>query len=107
MVNITDQDKKIHIAWKLLVQGDHFGEISVINNCPATCSVLTRNYNTLARLYKERYRMLVQEYQEFGRLMVKNTYKYNDPMLTFTKTVLWQIKLFRKLKKSTLYEFIF
>ena len=50
VVNITDHNKKELIAWKLLVQGDHFGEISIIYHCKTTCQVLSRNYNTLARL---------------------------------------------------------
>jgi CRP-like cAMP-binding protein len=34
-VNIRDQHQEDHIAYKLLVEGDHFGEISMVYGCNA------------------------------------------------------------------------
>ena len=34
-INIKDQNGKDHVAYKLVVEGDHFGEISLLFDCPA------------------------------------------------------------------------
>ena len=47
-INITDNQAKEHIAYKLVVEGDHFGEISLLYDCTAQASVISRNYNTLS-----------------------------------------------------------
>ena len=39
--------------------------------------------------------------------MLKNTFKYKDPLIDFTKKVLKQVDLFRNLRKSSLYDFIY
>lgn len=38
------------IAYKLLVEGDHFGEIGVVYDCCRTATIVSRNYNTMANL---------------------------------------------------------
>ena len=46
IVNIRDTQGKEHEAYKLLTEGDHFGEISLLYGCPVTASVIAMNYNT-------------------------------------------------------------
>ena len=49
-IDVRDQNAVDHLAIRLLVEGDHFGELSLLYRCPRTCSVISRNYNTMARL---------------------------------------------------------
>ena len=51
-VNITDENNKEHVAFRLLTEGDQFGEIGLFYGCPRTATVTCRNYNTLASLSK-------------------------------------------------------
>lgn len=49
-INVKDRFSTTHYAVRLLVEGDHFGEIGLIYRCRRTCSVISRNYNTVARI---------------------------------------------------------
>lgn len=49
-INIRDERRNVLVAEKLLVEGDHFGEISVIYGCKRTATVVSRNYNTMASI---------------------------------------------------------
>jgi CRP-like cAMP-binding protein len=60
-VNLIDENRETHIAYKLLVEGDHFGEVGVVYDCHRTATIVSRNYNTLATLSIENYRDLANE----------------------------------------------
>ena len=47
-VNIRDTNREELVAVKLLVEGDHFGEIGVLYECRRTATIVSRNYNTMA-----------------------------------------------------------
>jgi len=49
-VNVRDQSREELVAVRLLVEGDHFGEIGVVYECRRTATVISRNYNTMASL---------------------------------------------------------
>ena len=51
IVMMVDEYKKEHIV-RVLVEGNQFGEIGMVYNCARTATVITRNYNTLAKLSK-------------------------------------------------------
>ena len=59
-----------------MVEGDHFGEIGLIYEVPRTASIVSRNYNTMARITKDRFRELVSEFPEYMEAIKKNTSKY-------------------------------
>jgi CRP-like cAMP-binding protein len=65
VLNIIEDNLKSYDAVKVMVEGDHIGEIGLIYRCKRTASVISRNYNTLARLGKERYREMCFNYPEF------------------------------------------
>jgi hypothetical protein len=52
-VNVIDEFNREHVAIKLLVEGEQFGEIGVMYNCKRTASVYCRKYNTTAVLSKQ------------------------------------------------------
>ena len=49
-VNLKDEKDRTHIGIALLVERDHFGEVSMVYKCQRTATVVSRTYNTLARL---------------------------------------------------------
>ena len=58
IVNQVDQSKYQHDIIRLLTEGDHFGEIALLYHCKRTCTVISRNYNTMARMIQPRFRSL-------------------------------------------------
>jgi CRP-like cAMP-binding protein len=51
-VNIKDNNRREVVGHRLLVEGDHFGEIGLIYDCARTASIQSRNYNTMATISK-------------------------------------------------------
>jgi CRP-like cAMP-binding protein len=58
VMNITEHDLVTRNAVRLLVEGDHIGEIGLLYNCKRTASIVSRNYNVMARLGLHRFREL-------------------------------------------------
>jgi hypothetical protein len=69
IVNVRDQDSKDHDLIRLLVQGDHFGEISSIYRCLTTATVVSRNYNIMALISVDRLRELTVSFPNYLRLV--------------------------------------
>lgn len=65
IVSMIDYDNIRHECLKVLVVSDYFGEISYLHKCPRTCSVISRNYNTMARLSHDRLRMVFNQFPSF------------------------------------------
>ena len=85
LVNIREHDRKEKIAVRVLCEGHHFGEISLIYNCPRTASIQSRNYNTLAGLRKDMFRVIHQEFPEFKQRLIRHLFKYNYRKKEFLK----------------------
>ncbi len=64
-VSIRDQNSRIDLADRRLVAGDHFGEISLIDQIKRTATVISRNYCTLARISYNEYRELSNTFPDF------------------------------------------
>lgn len=62
-------EKKFEYQVAFLKEGDHFGEISMIYKCKRTATVISRNYNTLAKLDEESFKSLISEYPEYLRFL--------------------------------------
>ena len=82
---------------KLLVEGDHFGEISMVYGCERSTSIISRNYNTMARLGYARFRMINTDYSILEKMMKKALFKYTDPRITFIKSVLKKVEYMKQL----------
>jgi len=71
-----------------LEEGEHFGEIHLIWNCARTATVISNNYNTLARLKRDNFEDLVADYPEFETLLKKHVlkvYAQRTKKMTFSK----------------------
>jgi len=69
VVNIKDNRGQEHVAVKLLTEGDYFGEIALIYSCQRSASIVSRNYNTMARISYQYYREIVNEYPDFLKVL--------------------------------------
>jgi CRP-like cAMP-binding protein len=76
VVNLRDHNNNYHLAIKLLVEGDLFGEISLLYNCSNTSEVISRNYNTIARISKPRLRMVFNEHPIFKKYLKRHSIRY-------------------------------
>jgi CRP-like cAMP-binding protein len=55
LVEVKDYKRKEYYV-RNLEPGHHFGEVSIVHNCPRTASVISANYSTFAKL---RYKKLM------------------------------------------------
>ena len=100
LVNIREHDRKEKIAVRVLCEGDHFGEIGLIYNTNRTASVQSRNYNTLAGLRRDMFRIIDQEYPEFKKQIIKYLFKYNYRKKEFIKEAFDKILFLKNLNKT-------
>lgn len=92
-VNIADRAKCNYENFRVLTQGDHFGEISILYNCPRTATILSQGYCTFARLPLENYKRLVSEVPELETELKSYVLQmYNDD-----KPKLWAFETLKKL----------
>lgn len=63
----------------LISDSDHFGEISLLYKCPRQATIISRMYNTTARLSIFRYHMLISDYPEFKEHLEDHVTSYQDP----------------------------
>lgn len=94
-VRVMDERGREHEMIRQLVEGDHFGEISLLYGCKRSASVISRNYNTLAFMTQDRFRELIAEYPEYEAELKKHVrLTYNDPKIRFIKTMLMRVEYF-------------
>ena len=75
----------------MVSEGQHFGEISTLYKCSRTATIVSRLYNTIAKLTYLRFRMISSDYPQFKDFMMESVFKYRDPkkefILNMIKTV--------------------
>lgn len=107
-VNIRDERGREHEGVRLLVEGDHFGEISVIFGCLRSASVISRNYNTLAKMITPRFKELVAEYPEFELALKEHIRKnYRDQKVTFLLNMIQRVDYFKGVDDEILFDIMF
>lgn len=94
-VNFAGTDGRIKIAEKLLIEGDHFGEVSMIYNCARTGTVISRNYNTLCHLSYQRYRLLISEFPIYEKELKRLIFQYDDDRKKFMVKQVQKTECFR------------
>lgn len=107
-VRVRDERGREHEQIRLLVEGDHFGEISLIYKCKRSASVISRNYNTLAKMTGDRYRELVAEYPEYETELKKYIRKtYNDPKIQFILKMLGRVEYLQGIEPEIMFDIMF
>jgi hypothetical protein len=82
---------------------DYFGEIALLHQCKRTCTVISRNYNTMGRITYDRFRMLLHEYPSLRKSMLKKIYKYCDPKIHFVIDIVKKVDFMSKLSQETMH----
>lgn len=73
-VDIINEKREVMKTIKLLIEGAHFGELGLIYDCPRSASVISRNYNQMARLSKLRFIDVRGNFPEFEKLLKKHIF---------------------------------
>ena len=82
-VNMVDYNRNTRTAFKLLVDGNMFGELAIIYNCTRTASIVSKNYNTLGFIDQKGFKDLTNDYPQILDMMKKHIYTYNEPRKQF------------------------
>ena len=99
-ISIKDKDDREIERFKLLVEGDHLGEIALIYKCYRTATCIGRYYNTMARLSAARYNELKCDFPELNMNMKQHLFSYNDVNKEFIYSILARIEYLRKMNNS-------
>ena len=62
----------------VLKEGDYFGEISVINECKRTATVISNNYSTLAFLNSFQFLIIFEKHPEAFKIINEKRRSYQD-----------------------------
>lgn len=87
-MNLRDDVGREQIAFKLLSEGDIFGEICTLFKCKKrSATIISRNYNTMAVLVSLNFKGILQQHANFEECLLKHIYRYNYPY----KSYIWKI----------------
>lgn len=107
-VNIIDENREEKVAIKLLVEGNHFGEVGLLFKTPRTATVISRNYNTMCRLEYGQYRELVSDFPQYQQTLTRYVFsKYQDSRKMFIYRSLSQVSYLRSLPIDVFHEFYY
>jgi CRP-like cAMP-binding protein len=103
----TDNFNRLIYKKRLIVRGDHIGEIGCLFNCNRTCSVMSTNYAILARLTKQRLRMVLSDYPGLRTKFMEYIYGYVDPFKTFIYNVFQSIEYLKDVDKEIFHTLLY
>ena len=107
VVSQIDYQRKNHDVMRLLTEGDHFGEIALIYKCKRTCTIISRNYNTMARITNDRLRNVFNHYPSYKYLLENKIMNYKDPQQQFINSCIKRLPFVKKLSKQTIQAMIY
>lgn len=107
IVNIKNRYENTKIAHKLLVEGDHFGCISLLYNCPTTSSVTSRNFNTMASLNHANFRNILIEFPNYKRHLTRHVMSLKDENKSFILKTFSKIKYLNGVGSKALHQLLY
>lgn len=88
--------------------GDHFGEVSLIYDCPRSATVESSDYNTFARLAKPRFRQVAAEYPEWEAHLRENAIQnYRDKKIQFILRMFRRVEYLANFDDAVLFDLMF
>lgn len=107
-VDMISEKRVLDVACKLLVEGNHFGEVGVLFKTTRTCSVISRNYNTMCRLKNYHFRTIISDYPIYQEALKKYVYHhYRDSRKLFYYDSLSKIDFLKDMDAETFHEIYF
>ena len=100
MVIMKDRYQREYSVDKLLIEGNHFGEIGLLYKCARTATVISRNYVTVARLSRLRFNELMVEYPDLKKSLTKNVYNYSYDRKTYIRSILKKVEYLNEFTKE-------
>lgn len=87
---------------KVLLEGDHFGEVALLYKCKRTAKILSNNYCTLGRMTESNFKDFLNKFsynieEKFREII----YNYDDPMTTFLLSSIEKIDYFNNVSEKT------
>lgn len=96
-ISIKNENRQSIISSKLLVEGNHFGEIGLIYDCPRTATVLSRNYSLLGTIDQKNLTDVLAEHPVWDQYLKKQIYSYDDSRKKFLWKSMRQIDFLRQM----------
>ena len=84
---------------RVLVEGNHFGEIPLLYKCKRTCTIISRNYNMMARISYGHFKLFLSLYPRLKKELSRKIYSYDDENKTFLMKLIKKLQFGRRLKK--------
>jgi len=106
VVNVRDRNSVDHIAIRLLIANDHFGEIALLHRTRRSVSVICRNYNTMAKLSLNHFREIISSFPKFKKAITMHAYKYVDVNIEFKMKCLKKLTYLVGLPTSSFHHFM-
>jgi len=91
-VSIRNYKKEEIKNFKILIPGDHFGEISLIYGCRRTTTVTSKNYSTLGKISRDLVLQIQSDNPGFMQHLKAESLKYMDPNKKFISTAMQKIE---------------
>lgn len=91
----------------ILTDGEYFGEISLIYNCPRTATVSSLTYGTLAVLSLACFNELSYKFSDLVPELTQGVSQYHDEDTLFKEYCLRRVPYFEVVEDNTLSEIMY
>ena len=93
---------------KMLVESDHFGEISTIYGCPTTANIISRNYDIMAYLSTQLYKDLTSDSREYELHLKQYIFnKYNDPLKKMVYRMIQKVEYLKRISEDMFHQILY
>lgn len=107
-VKVRDHMGRVRLQPNKIENGDHFGEVSLIFDCPRSATVISEHYNIFARLEVKRYREIIAEYPEWEEFLKQNAIKsYRDQKIQFILRMFRRVEYLANFDDAVLFDLMF
>lgn len=107
-VKVRDHMGREKLQQTKLGDGDHFGEVALIYDCARSATVISDDYNTFARLEKQRFRQVIAEYPEWETHLKENAIKsYRDQRIQFILRMFRRVEYLANFDDAVLFDLMF
>jgi CRP-like cAMP-binding protein len=88
---------------KVMLPGDHFGEVGLLYKCKRTATVMSNNYCTLGKITEYHFKDFLSRFSKAGieEQFREAIYQYKDPVTIFLLEAIDKISYFRNASEKT------